>query len=115
MSRPRLLIVEVGVRPQVRAIPGRTALEIYLAHEITLDQRLQAIVNCCKRNCWLLSSHAGVDLVRRRMIAFSQEYIVNDLALRSGTQAAAGELFSQCEGVFGDACHVEPTNKLEWF
>src|SRR4051812_14700868 len=61
----RLLVVKMRVRAQIRAVAGGTALEIHRAHEVTLHERFEAVVNGREGNGGALGLDAREDFVGR--------------------------------------------------
>ena len=96
-----LFVVKMRVWSEIRAITRRTALEVHRADEVTVNQRLEAVVDGSQGNGGKLGLNAYKNLVGGRVVAFVKQHVVNNLALRGGAEAAVGEPLGERFRVFG--------------
>ena len=91
MGGAGLLVVEMGVGMEIRAVPGGATLKVDRADQVALDERLQAVVDRGQGDHRHLGLRPGKDLLRRRMVSPLEKDAVDDLALRGGAKAAVGQ------------------------
>lgn len=100
MSSSGLLIMEMRVRTQVRAITRRPTLEIHGPDQIALNERFETVVNGGEGDGRELGFDADEHFVCGGVVAFRKQYAVNDLALRSRAKPAIGESLGERVRVF---------------
>ncbi len=87
VNRAGGFIVEMAVLIEVRAVAGWLAVEVHLADDFMLNQRLKAVVNRCQRDVWegFLDPHEN--FVCRGMCTLAHQESIDFLALPCHAEA----------------------------
>src|SRR6478736_2744293 len=99
------LVVKMRVLVEVRAVAGRSALEVDLANKAAADERLEAVVDRGERDARHHAFHAGKNFVRGGVVAFFEDDLEHDLALGGGANVASFQLFAEFDVVFVGGGH----------
>lgn len=92
---------KMPVLVQVWTVAGGLAVNVDLAHQATLDQRFQAVVNRGQRNRRHAFFGAKEDFGSGRVVAFCEQHIENFSSLRGQTQPATTDgLLVAFDGIF---------------
>ena len=91
MRPPGLLVMKVRMWAEIRAVACGSTFEVNCADEVAVNQRLEAIVDRCQGNGRKLRLYADEHFVRRGVVTFLKEHVVNHLSLGGRAEAAIGE------------------------
>jgi len=87
--------VKMAVLAHIGAEPGGAAVELHLAHEAALDEGVEAIIDGGHGDVRHAALGADEDLLRRGVVAFLQQHLIDVLALGRGAQPPCAEPFGQ--------------------
>src|SRR6478736_7967248 len=105
------LVVKMGVLVEVRAVAGRGALEVDLAHQAAADERLKAVVDRGEGDARHHALHAGENFVSSGVVALFEDNFQHDLTLGGGADVAGFQLLAKLGVVFVGGGHGEMRNR----
>ena len=82
------IAIEMKMLSHIRAIVHGDAIQVYLPHQLAFDQRPEAIVNRRHGNLWHTLFGPQKNLLRRRMIPFLDQNLIDVLPLRRQAETA---------------------------
>jgi hypothetical protein len=90
--------MKMPVLVHVRTEPYRSPLHLNLTRDPGLNQRIQAVVNRRHGDVGHRLLGAEKDFLRRRMVAFFLEHVIDALTLLGETKTGGRQLFAQLAG-----------------
>ena len=108
------VVAEVGMRGEVRAVASGFAFVVYLANESTAHEGFEAVIDRCKGEAGHGFAGTLKNFVDGRVIAFGEEYGVDDFALGGDFLTAVGEGFLESFSLMFSQILNHSKHQLSW-